>query len=98
MKTREMLKTEHGPPRGAVCPQNRNELKPTKMVPKVGFEPTQAYAYGALNTACLPVPPLRHDKRQFNTGKARLQAVRHTPPCRDVRRVLNLLKQVGALP
>lgn len=30
------------------------------MVPKVGFEPTQAYAYGALNTACLPFPPLRH--------------------------------------
>ena len=32
------------------------------MVPKVGFEPTQAYAYGALNTACLPIPPLRHVK------------------------------------
>ena len=48
-------------------------MQTKKMVPKVGFEPTQAYAYGALNTACLPVPPLRHDKRQFNTGKARLR-------------------------
>ena len=86
------------------------------MVPKVGFEPTQASAYGALNTACLPVPPLRHGKRQFSTGKACLQALcallqaasidgvesgqimLRTPPCRDVRRVLNLLRQVGALP
>jgi hypothetical protein len=32
---------------------------PTKMVPKVGLEPTRAVAHGALNTACLPVPPLR---------------------------------------
>ena len=29
------------------------------LVPKVGFEPTRAAAHGALNTACLPVPPLR---------------------------------------
>ena len=35
------------------------------MVPKVGFEPTQAYAYGALNTACLPIPPLRHVKNSL---------------------------------
>ena len=32
---------------------------PTILVPKVGFEPTRAIAHGALNTACLPVSPLR---------------------------------------
>jgi hypothetical protein len=29
-------------------------------VPKVGFEPTRAYAHYALNVARLPIPPLRH--------------------------------------
>src|SRR5690606_10628947 len=33
---------------------------PAAIVPKVEFEPTRADAHGALNTACLPVPPLRH--------------------------------------
>ena len=30
------------------------------MVPKVGVEPTRAYAHTALNRARLPVSPLRH--------------------------------------
>ena len=32
------------------------------MVPRVGFEPTQAYAHGPLKTACLPIPPPRPTK------------------------------------
>src|SRR5579875_2173625 len=60
---------------------------PTKLVPKVGFEPTQAYAYGALNTACLPVPPLRrrpnvgqtHASIAGRSGQGRSPA-RATPP------------------
>jgi hypothetical protein len=28
-------------------------------MPKVGFEPTRSYEHCALNTACLPVSPLR---------------------------------------
>ena len=28
-------------------------------MPKVGFEPTRAYAHYALNVARLPIPPLR---------------------------------------
>jgi|AP82_1055514.scaffolds.fasta_scaffold280320_1 hypothetical protein len=34
----------------------------TTMVPRVGFEPTRAYAHGPLKTACLPVPPPRPDR------------------------------------
>ena len=30
-----------------------------RLVPRVGFEPTQAIAHGPLKTACLPVPPPR---------------------------------------
>jgi hypothetical protein len=30
------------------------------MVPKAGFEPARPYGHCALNTARLPVPPLRH--------------------------------------
>ena len=29
------------------------------IMPKVGFEPTRAYAHYALNVARLPIPPLR---------------------------------------
>ena len=29
------------------------------LVPRAGFEPTQAYAHGPLKTACLPIPPPR---------------------------------------
>ena len=29
-------------------------------MPKVGVEPTRAYAHYALNVARLPIPPLRH--------------------------------------
>jgi hypothetical protein len=46
---------------------------PTSMVPKVGLEPTRAYAHGALNTACLPIPPLRRlvDSHSFYQRDAR---------------------------
>ena len=30
-----------------------------KLVPRAGFEPTQAIAHGPLKTACLPIPPPR---------------------------------------
>gem|GEM_PF-7036710 len=45
---------------------------PDKLVPKAGFEPAQAYAYCALNTACLPVPPLRR-KRDSSTAPTPVQ-------------------------
>ncbi len=47
-------------------------------VPKVGFEPTQAYAYGALNTACLPIPPLRRFAcvNYYTTTATGMQSVR----------------------
>ena len=41
------------------------EIKPLAIypargvMPKVGFEPTRAYAHYALNVARLPIPPLR---------------------------------------
>ena len=31
----------------------------TELVPRAGFEPTQAKAHGPLKTACLPIPPPR---------------------------------------
>jgi hypothetical protein len=40
---------------------NKNSLLTIQQagVPKVGFEPTRAYAHYALNVARLPIPPLR---------------------------------------
>lgn len=38
----------------------RGKRSGTKKMPKVGFEPTRPYRHCALNTACLPVSPLRH--------------------------------------
>ena len=34
-------------------------LRRSVLVPRAGFEPTQAIAHGPLKTACLPIPPPR---------------------------------------
>jgi hypothetical protein len=37
------------------------------QVPKVGFEPTRAFAHYALNVARLPIPPLRLSGQFYQT-------------------------------
>ena len=43
----------------ALTTWQRRLYHPTIMVPRAGFEPTQAYAHHPLKMACLPIPPPR---------------------------------------
>ena len=58
-------------------------VRVTGLVPRVGFEPTRAYAHGPLKTACLPVPPPRPSRarRYYITTSA----WRHAYPKRNVK-------------